>query len=45
MPNNYMLEVEQLGRCIIDGEQPYVSHEFSIKNARTIDKVLASMGY
>jgi hypothetical protein len=40
-----MLEVEQLGRCIIDGEQPYVSHEFSIKNARTIDKVLASMGY
>jgi hypothetical protein len=45
VPNNYTLEVEQLGRCITDKEEPYVSHEFSIKNARTMDKVLASMGY
>ena len=45
VPNNYKLELEQLGRCITDGEQPYVSHEFSMKNARTMDKVLASMGY
>lgn len=45
VPNNYMLEVEQLGRCITDGEKPFVSHEFSIKTARTMDKVLASMGY
>ncbi|MDF2942568.1 MAG: aldo/keto reductase [Herbinix sp.] len=45
VPNNYMLELEQLGRCIIDGEQPYVSHEFSVKNARTMDRVLTSMGY
>jgi predicted dehydrogenase len=45
IPNNYMLEVEQLGRCITAGEKPYVSNEFSIKNARTMDKVLASIGY
>lgn len=44
-PDNYMLEVEQLGRCITDGEKPYVSNEFSLRNARTIDKVLASIGY
>jgi predicted dehydrogenase len=45
VPNNYTLEVEQLGRCITEGEQPYVSHEFSMKNARTMDRVLESMGY
>ena len=45
VPNNYMLEVEQLGRCITEKEQPYVSHAFSLKNARTMDKVLKSMGY
>lgn len=44
-PNNYKLEVEQLGRCISDGEDPYVSHEFSIRNARAIDQVLIEMGY
>lgn len=43
--DNYTLEVEQFGRCIMDGEKPYVSNEFSIKNARTIDRVLASIGY
>ncbi|ROR31426.1 putative dehydrogenase [Mobilisporobacter senegalensis] len=44
-PNNYTLEVEQLGRCITDGEKPYVNHDFSIINARTIDRVLKDMGY
>jgi len=42
---NYRLEVEQLGRCITDGELPHVSAEFSIMNARTLDKVLAAIGY
>ena len=42
---NYRLEVEQLGRCITDGEKPHVSEEFSLMNARTIDKVIAAMGY
>ena len=45
IPNNYMLEVEQLGRCILDGEKPHVSHEFSIGNAEAIDMILKSCGY
>jgi predicted dehydrogenase len=45
VPNNYKSEVEQLGRCITDGEQPVVSHAFSIMNGRTIDRVLEAMGY
>ena len=45
IPNNYMLEVEQLGRCILDGEKPHVSHKFSIGNAEAIDMILKSCGY
>jgi len=45
VPNNYMLEAEQLGRCIAEGEKPWVSHEFSMANGRTLDKVLHAMGY
>lgn len=44
-PHNYRLEVEQLGRCITDGEMPYVSNEFSLMNGRTIDRVLKEIGY
>lgn len=43
--HNYRLEVEQLGRCILEGEKPHVSEEFSIMNARVLDKVLESIGY
>lgn len=43
--HNYRLEVEQLGRCITDGEKPHVSEEFSLMNARTMDKVLDAIGY
>ena len=45
IPNNYMLEVEQLGRCILDKEEPVVSHDFSIRTAETIYEVLCSSGY
>ena len=45
IPQNYMLEVEQLGRCILDGEKPHVSHEFSIGTAEAMDMLLASFGY
>lgn len=45
VPHNYRLEVEQLGRCITDGETPYVSEEFSVANARIIDRILESIGY
>ena len=45
IPNNYMLEVEQLGRCITDRESPLVSHEFSIGYAETMKELLDSCGY
>lgn len=43
--NNYFLEVEQMGRCILCGESPLVSREFSLLNARVMDRVLKDMGY
>lgn len=39
-PDNYMLEVEQFGRCILDGEKPLLSLEDSYQNARVIDEAL-----
>lgn len=42
---NYMLEVEQLGRCIENGEAPHISSEFTIRNAEVLDKILAQIGY
>lgn len=44
-PQNYSLEVEQLGRCILDGEPPFVTEEFSVMNARVIDMTLEAIGY
>ena len=44
-PQNYMLEVEQLGRCIENGEAPHISSEFTIKNAELLDQILAKIGY
>lgn len=44
-PQNYSLEIEQMGRCIDEGEQPHVSHEFTMMNARTMDRILAQIGY
>ncbi len=42
---NYTLETEQLGRCIENGEEPFVSPDFSIKNARLIDTILEQIEY
>lgn len=39
-PHNYMLEVEQFGRCILDGEEPYLTYEDSLNNAKVIDEAL-----
>ncbi len=39
-PHNYMLEVEQFGRCILNGEKPLITYEESLGNAKTIDSVL-----
>ena len=43
--NNYRLEVEQLGRCIAEGESPFVTKEFSLQCARTTDRILKAIGY
>lgn len=39
-PHNYMLEVEQFGRCILNGEKPLLTYEDSLNNAKVIDKAL-----
>lgn len=43
--SNYSLEVEQLGRCILEGENPYITEEFSIQVATVIENVLNKIGY
>ena len=43
--NNYCLEVEQLGDCILHGASPLVSREFSLLNARVTDRILSAIGY
>ena len=45
VPQNYSLEIAQLGRCIAFGDQPHVSADFTLANARTLDKALAATGY
>ena len=42
---NYMLEIEQLGRCIETGEKPHITSDFSIRNAELIDNILDQIGY
>ncbi len=45
VPNNYRLEVEQLGRCVRGEAEPLVTREFSLSVARMLDRVLAGIGY
>ncbi len=45
VPNNYCLEVEQLGRCISGEETPYLTEEFSVSLAETVDRILEGIGY
>lgn len=45
VPQNYSLEVSQLGRCITDSEKPHVSKEFSLMNADVLGRVLDAVGY
>ena len=44
-PHNYKLEVEQLGRCITDGQTPHVSNAFTCANAKVLGAVLEKIGY
>lgn len=41
-PDNYRLEIEQFGRCIRNGEKPYVSKEETLCNIRILDRAFAS---
>ena len=43
--NNYCLEVEQFGRCIRKEEEPYITEEFSVALAGTVDRILKQIGY
>lgn len=43
--HNYKLEVEQLGRCIENGEKPHITPEFSVMNAKVLDALLKEVGY
>ena len=44
-PNNYALETEQLSMCILNGEKPHVTREFSLMAARVTDRILEKAGY
>ena len=44
-PQNYSLEIEQMGRCILNEEKPLITEEFSFKNAKLIDTVLSEIGF
>jgi predicted dehydrogenase len=39
-PHNYMLEVEQFGRCILNDEKPLITFEDSLNNTKIIDEAL-----
>ena len=45
VPNNYALEAENLSRCILTGEKPHVTGEFSLRVARVTDRILHAIGY
>lgn len=45
VPHNYSLEIEQFSRCILFDEKPFITPEYSIKNAELIDRVLTEIGY
>lgn len=45
VPSNYMLEVSQFSSCILLGNTPHVSEEFSVKNAELIDMLLKSIKF
>ena len=45
VPNNYMLEIEQLGRCVRGKEAPHITPAFSLMAARTMDRILKDIGF
>ena len=45
VPHNYMLEIEQFGRCILEGEERGVAPEFSFSNSKLMDMIFKEIGY
>jgi len=45
VPQNYSLEADDLSLCILKGNKPFISPEFSIRNARLMDQILKKIGY
>lgn len=43
-PDNYCLEIEQFGRCILEGEKPYVSKAETLLIAKMLDRMLQDAG-
>ena len=44
-PQNYSLEIQNLSDCVLNGASPFVSQEFSIKNAKFLDAVFKEIGW
>lgn len=44
-PNNYKLEVENMGRAIMGQEKPLITPKFSLKNSNLLDTILNEIGY
>ena len=42
-PDNYMLEIEQFGRCVLEGEAPLITQTDSYQNSLIIDQVLTDV--
>ena len=42
-PDNYMLEIEQFGRCILEGEAPLITQQDTYNNAWLVDQVMAQI--
>lgn len=46
VPSNYMLEIEQFGRCVLGEEpEPLVNNAFSIQVAQVVQEALRKIGY
>lgn len=42
-PQNYMLEAEQMSRCILEGEEPLITEEETVRNHKILDMVFESL--
>ena len=45
VPHNYSLEAQQMGRCILAGEAPHVTEDFSLQVANVTDRMLSAIGF